>query len=440
MPNPILSSRIVKLDLRCPKYLNTYDDYNHNHILNASHVIWIPILPNLGESLLLDLFFPIYRLLELFDLESEPYGLFFLKSSNYTRQRLESFLTSLKIERPLIVYDANTLANNNPSTASFTCLENSVMGMGAMGIHRQQYHARNKSIPSNHIGRGRTVHKFRDYILKKMDIHPHTDSSYTIGYSSQIPQSMLPQPGNLDLNWCLLPSEGFVPLRNRILEICKLFGLILTSKEDKTPALFLQDSCLLILIGEPQEDWDFWSNIPYVKLFLLTQNIPVALEKVIYSEMMTLDSQRAEKERSNKENSSHLNGFPFELKAGPPKPTTIHCIGEKLYPDSEGAHQFRSCYFENICFHLVTKQFKIVQPVNFVAINDTFLQDGNYFSNVFKPLTISPQAKMMLYDIKPEKIGTLAKSALNTSYYHFQGVLLANKVLSSCNPGMSNKS
>jgi hypothetical protein len=435
MPNPILSSRIGKLDLQRPRYLKARDDYKYNQIVNASNIIWIPILPKIGESPLLDLFLPIYRLLELFDLENETYGLFFLKSLNSSGQGLESFLSSMRIERPWIVYDADIPTNNYPNSVDLTCFENSVMGMGALGIHRPHSYASNNSVPPNHIGRGNTFQKFRGYILKKMDISPSLNLSFTIGYSALIPQSMLPQLASTGLKWIALPPAGIASLRLRILEICKLSGLVLTSREDKTAALFLQDSSLLILIGEPQEDWDFWTNIPYIKLFLLTQNIPLALEKVIQAEMLLWNSQTDEKNMLKRGNVSHSDIFPLELKVGSPKPTTIHCIGEKLYPDSEGAHQFRSCYFENICFHLVTKQFKIVQPVNVFLKNDQFLQDGNYFSSLVKPLALYPQPKNK-HGIKAEIIDTDFLTGVNTSYYHFKGVLLSNRVLNTCNPGM----
>ena len=118
-----------------PQYLHHNGD-NSYYMMKDAKVVWIPIQPESCQSVLWDIYLPVYTLLELFDLQSEPFRLFLLGESNCTRKQLEEYADTMELSMSDIISAHGDLSLQVTNSQEFVCYQRSVMGIGAHADHQ----------------------------------------------------------------------------------------------------------------------------------------------------------------------------------------------------------------------------------------------------------------------------------------------------------------
>jgi hypothetical protein len=375
-----------------PTYIN-HSLSNQYFKMNTSDIVWIPIQPESCESVLWDIYLPIYTLLEIFDLEDKPYHLLLLPGSNCTRQDLEDFDTMFGISRydttALFLDDCDCCPQPKPPESRFICFENAVMGIGAHGDHqvsRYQYDSDQsvqERIPPNHLRRQTNLRGFRRHLLEKMKIKPQRSKPFVAAYSSSIPDSWMPsEVANLVfVKWSTADTVS------ENLKIALTSSVwIARSNEDKTVAFFLPEGATLILIGQPEEDWDLWSNNAQLRAHLIVSHFQDSIELLIRDELNHLLEEPTKLNVESIVNEKVLldnNNRTVAKIRGIPPISRVHCVGEKMYPNRLAADWYRTCHFDNICFDLKEKIFVVfLSPIQIPGIGslDNETLRSNYFS------------------------------------------------------------
>jgi hypothetical protein len=230
------------------------------------------------------------------------------------------------------------------------------------------------------------------------------------------------------------------PLRRKIQVTSQASILILASQEDKTAAFFLPEGANLILIGEPQEDWDLWSNNALLRLHLITNHTKDAIEYLIRDELSRLEQQEsASPLTGDGKQVDFVNNRSVTLIHDNPPITRVHCVGEKLFPNRMGADRYRSCHFENLCFDLTNKHFVMFpSPLYQHVIHSSgslLLWEGdNYFSSIPRSLIASPQPSKLGRGYFSDVFHAHNRSNVS-SYYQLDGAWLSIKTFSTKNVG-----
>jgi hypothetical protein len=260
--------------------------------------------------------------------------------------------------------------------------------------------------------------------------------------SLEIQQAVLQRSLPDDIKLSQLPAKSTAYQQIELLRNATIFVCFL--REDKPGAFFLPDGAVLIMIQEPTrrahpEDsdnsaahWNFWNNNALVRTHLLkaktnsSQQV-LAMEYLIRDELDRL--RRIDAEIAVTADAAAARNEPVEfggrfatlVHASPPT-TQVHCLGEKIFPNREGAEKFRSCHFENLCFDLETKSF-----VLFPSQNSELLQslpsDQNHFSSIPKKMHGIPNG----FPRSASRVNV-------SSYYQLDGMWLAMQTLNTCNP------
>jgi hypothetical protein len=102
---PVIASAVRKLVTDStaqitPYYMHPRNGNNNNsfyYVRNDTKVVLVPIQPESCQSILWDVYLPVYTLLEQFDLQHEPYRLLLLgePASNCTRHKMDAFATMM---------------------------------------------------------------------------------------------------------------------------------------------------------------------------------------------------------------------------------------------------------------------------------------------------------------------------------------------------------
>ena len=441
MTSAVVQATPDQTPMAMPQYRNHSQD-NKYYYAKDDDVVWIPIEPASCESVLWDVYLPIYTLLEMFDFQNKPWRLFVLgETTACTREQLEEYFDFMGLSKSNIEYVSNDLRLSNDRNQEFLCWQRSVMGMGAYADHQVIRPTENltvrqrRHIPPNHMRREATLRSFRHHCLGKLNVTPQRAKPYIVTYSPLVSKDWVSSSIPGTQNEILAPLSS---LRQQMQVTSKTSILILTSDEDKTAAFFLPEGATLILIGEAQEDWDLWSNNSLLRVHLVTNDIKQVIEYLILDEVSRLEQKEtAFITEGDGKRIDFVNNRSVTLVHGNPPITRVHCVGEKLFPNILGAEQYRSCHFENLCFDLKSKSF-VIFPSPFsqrlIRSNGSSLEEGNYFSSIPQSLVASPQ---------PTKLGggyfsdiPRTRNRVNvSSYYLLEGAWLATKTFNTYNIG-----
>jgi hypothetical protein len=441
--------------------------------------VWIPIqLLNSSRSILWDIYFPIYSLLEMFDLTSKKFHILLLPSDDNSinvtlqKEQIHHFSDSMQLPRLNILslsFVTGTKIEQN--TNEYLCFPHAAMGVGGLGYysHNQlRYNTKNGTsdsnkefkIPPHHIRRRKGIHKFRGYLLDQMNFSSLRTVPYDsirLVHSSYISRKAILLTGSFysksDSTRISIQelSPGIVG-SERVRIILQTNILLLTSEEDKTLALFLPPKAHLVFIGTPpNKDWDFWTNCVWIQIHHVRKYVAQAVEYIVSEVLYFFDASQVDvNTTSNKESpmfwtkNHDLDHSPFvSLINAPPPATKIHCITEKLFPNNEGVKNFRSCHLENICFDLKQKDFVIFPSPAYhqLITKKKRLMRDNYFSTVSLPLVMSPQMKFAR-EVKYASLrihnSTVDESKSEISrFYKLRGTWIIINSVNACNPGQS---
>jgi hypothetical protein len=432
-----------------PLYLNHSSDNRYYYVMNNDEdIVWIPIEPVSCESVLWDVYLPVYTLVEMFDFQDKLWRLLLLPGTKCTREQLEEYsdMMGLSARDIMSASDGFVSLSNEDGYNQFICLRRSVMGMGAYGDHqviRSTQHLKEpelKKIPPNHIRRETNLRGFRERCLVNLNLTPRRAKPYIVAYSDSVSADLLALsvPGIQLIK--LSPVE---PWRQQIGVTSKAAILVLASNEDKTAAMFLPEGATLILVGKAQEDWDLWSNNALLRLHLVTRRVKDAVENLILDELSRLKEQSSAFTMTGDDNRvDFANNRTVTLVHANPPITRVHCVGEKMFPNLLGADRYRSCHFENLCFDLKNKNFVMFpSPLNqnLVRSNGSSLDEENYFSSIPRSMVASPQ---------PSKLGRgyfvdiprVHNRSNVSSYYRLEGAWLSIKTFNTKNLGTLYKS
>jgi hypothetical protein len=314
-------------------------------------------------------------------------------------------------------------------------------------------------IPPHHIRRRKGIQNFRSYLLDQMNVSSmgtFAEGSTCLVYSSLISRNLLTDSLLSKLRRTKISIRNLAPemiASEKIAIILKTNILLLSSEEDKTMALFLPSKAHLIIIGRPpSEDWDFWTNCVWIQVHYIRKHTAQAIAYIVsevlyfkYGSQKVVNETRFEKFPMfwTKNHRFDQNSF-VSLIDSPPPATKIHCITEKIIPNSEGVKNFRSCHLENICFDLNQKEFVIFPSPAYheLVTKKKRLMRENYFSTVTLPLVMSPQMKFAR-EVKYESFriynGTVDDSNSEIRrYYKLRGTWIAINSVHACNPGETN--
>ena len=457
-----------------PQYLHHTNNGDNNntssiyYMMKDTRVVWIPIQPESCQSVLWDIYLPVYTLLELFDLQAEPFRLLLLdreesnNNNNYcTRKQLEEYADAMELSMndTIVSTHGDLSLHTNTKQDKFVCYQRSVMGMGAHADHqvdrsnKKQEHQYQedkilKNTPPNHIRRETNLRGFRNFLLQKMKVTPQRRTNPCIvAYSSSIAstaaEEWIPSISGIEF---MEFSPDSSTLRQQMQVTTKATILILASnQEDKTAAFFLPEGATLILVGEAQEDWDLWSNNALLRVHLLVNDIKEAMEYLIRDELSRLLEQHEDEPSSNTttmeqyrvDNFAESNRSVTLVHASPPT-TRVHCVGEKMFPNILGATQYRSCHFENLCFDLESKSFVMFPSplsLQLMQSNSSVLSSGNYFSSIPRTLVASPQVNQLGGGFFADIPRVIHNRVNVSSYYRLDGAWLASKTFNTANFG-----
>jgi hypothetical protein len=413
---------------------------NKHYIIHddIKDIVWIPlIISESFKSVLWDIYFPIFSLLEMFYITSKSFQIFLLNDSNATHKRIYDFSEKMQLPRPNIISVLPNATFGNFNANEYLCFPHVVMGISGHGysqIPRPRDPATEHQLPPEHMHRGDTIHKFRNYLIQQMNISAQILTPIDVVYSTQA--SCV---GILDNYTNVLMEElkQSMTLREKVTMILQTKILLLTSEEDKTVALFLPPKSHLIILGLPQLDWDFWTNCIWIYSHNIQVNISESIAYIIdeamHDRVLKRDTIKMEKESMTKVNYNHN----VSLVHHPPPVTRIHCVTEKLVPSKSGAPYFRSCLFENLCYDMTKKKFLIFPSPAYLKLltqQNYLLQLGNYFSTVASPLVLSPSMKSITdASFGTFKVHTVGETG--SKYYRFNGTWISLDAAVACNPG-----
>lgn len=458
-----------------PQYYPT--NVNYNNIQNKSSdyyvrtdtkVVLVPIQPESCQSILWDVYLPVYTLLEQFDLQHKPYRLLLLgeaANAHCTRHQLDAFAAMMGFNASDIVSFHGTTTQNYNNTGrkdnnngmiveddgpQFVCYHRSVMGMGRLGdyemIRPENYSKRH--VPPAHIGRQSNFRGFRKHWLQRMGL-PHTTmitpgseggtKPFRVVYSTSAVASNDWKP--LSTN---VPGLEFVPwnpekdrssLREQIQWMNKTAILILSSDQDKTVAFFLPEGATLILLGDAPVDWDLWNNNALLRVHLVRDSTQETVDCLIRDELSRLEDNNDPPNTAKAEHRADFdqNNRSIALIYGKPPISRIHCVGEKQFPDRNAASWYRSCYFKNLCFDLSTKSFVVFpSPTTLVLMKSA--SRHNYYSSIPSMLVASPQPSKLVGGYL-SGIPQIHSAENVSSYYYLEGAWLATMTFNSGNMG-----
>jgi hypothetical protein len=443
MTSAVIQATPEQTPMAMPQYLNHSRDNRYYYATaDDDDAVLIPIKPASCESIMWDVFLPIYTLVELFDFLDKPWRLLLLGETTCTREQLEEYFDFTGLSQNNIEYFPADLKLSNNTYQEFVCYQRSVMGIGAYADHQvirptQNWTKRQlKHVPPNHIRRETNLRGFRHHCLSKLNLAPQRVKPYVVAYSTLLAADWIPL-SIPDTQKVTLSHLG--TLREQIQVTSTTAILVLTSEEDKTAAFFLPEGATLILIGEAHEDWDLWSNNALLRVHLVTNHIKQVVEYLILDELSRLEQQEAMPftRIGDESRIDFVNNRSVTLIQSSPPITRVHCVGEKRFPNILGAEQYRSCHYENLCFDLKSKSF-VIFPSPFAQLvvhsNGSSLEEGNYFSSIPRSLVASPQ---------PSKLGggyfsdvPRTRSRFNvSSYYLLEGAWLVTKTFNTNNIG-----
>jgi hypothetical protein len=440
---PILTSTISASNhnttLIKPMYSKFRKKDMHHVILDEiEDNFWIPLqIFDSFKSVLLDIYFPIYSLLDTFDLTSMPFQIFLLNASNTALQRIHDFSDSMQLPRLKIISFLPVTEVGNLTINEYICFSHAVMGIGGHGsgrYPRPRDVANEHRSPPEHMHRGGTIQSFRQYLIQKMEISNHSLRSFDLIHSSQVSWVDILQNYT---NFSTAELTPTIPLREKVLMILKTKILLLASDEDKTVALFLPPKSHLIILGLPNSDWDIWTNCAWIQTHNININISKAIRYIIDEAMHEKLLQHENTKPEEKGTVQLSYNHNISLIHQPPPSTRIHCIGEKLYPTNIGAPHFRSCLFQNLCFDLKTKNVVIFPSPAYLRLltqQKYLMKPGNYFSTISLPLVVSPFMKSALNIIHKNFTIHIA-GEVPSKHYRFQGTWIPLDTAFACNPG-----
>jgi hypothetical protein len=88
-----------------PQYLNHSSDNRYYYMMNKDDdTVWIPIEPASCESVLWDVYLPVYTLVEVFDFLDKPWRLLLLPKTRCTREQLEEYSDMMGLSTRDIVW------------------------------------------------------------------------------------------------------------------------------------------------------------------------------------------------------------------------------------------------------------------------------------------------------------------------------------------------
>jgi hypothetical protein len=440
MVSAVRSSDPSKTAKVVPAYLHNYSGGTFYTKSKDTHNIWIPIQPESCHSVFWDVYLPVFSLLELFDWQLKPFQLLLLDNSNCTSDQLMEYADMFDLSSNQIVTTSQYSVLLNNETTQFVCFPNTVMGIGAHADHQVIRNLTNlspkeiRNIPPNHMRRTDNLRGFRELCLKNLKLVPERSIPFILAYSSIFKSSWIPS------TLAELEIVAFSPeysLREQIQITIKSAILILPASHDKTAAFFLPEGSSLILIGEPQEDWDLWTNYALIRVHLLSTITHEALEYLILDELNSLKSSTDQQSDSKSEPISFANDRFVNLIEAPPPSTRVHCIGEKVFPNNMGGYQYRSCHFENLCFDLESKEFVMFPSAMnsiLMGFDKEYNETGLYFSSVPRKLIGSPQPYRLSRDYMAFDLNVRRWSNV-TGYYRLEGAWLSKKTFNHCNLG-----
>jgi hypothetical protein len=150
-------------------------------------------------------------------------------------------------------------------------------------------------------------------------------------------------------------------------------------------------------------DWDFWNNLSYLRVHWLPRNLPststvfnqtlptedahhhhkLVLE-IIQDEISRLlppDSTSQQQQKSTTRESSAddpagtFNGMKVRL-VNRTQASTVHCVGDNF---QEGAHVYRSCHFQYLCFNVDSHNFSLHMGPS--SLQQRHINNNNHNSN-----------------------------------------------------------
>jgi hypothetical protein len=448
MSKPILASTVSSMisqdSFIRPHYQKHKQSNNYYHIHKKfKNTVWIPILMSCTfQSVLWDIYLPIFSLLELFDLSSRDFGILLLNKCNQTAQKILQFTEMMQMKMPQIISlpVAEQFLNH-----TFLCFHQAASGMGGLGLQqlRPPLNLSNEEfVPPRHTRRGKNIQNFRTYLVNQV-----WNSSSLIHSMEQPKQLMLTYSRQISKNTISSISKEMVikalrksmTLREQAEIVIMSKVLLLSSIEDKTVAIFLPQNSHLLLIGPPSDDWDFWTNHVAIHVHLLQAYVSGAIKYVVDEILYFADTSKQPDNLHPKENEAipFVNNHSIIFRNTAPKATKIHCVSEKLFPSNDGAQNFRSCHFENLCFDMKAKQF-VIFPSPALSMLLTRLRrlvrHGNYFSTISQSMVLTPQPKSIM-GLKYKKLQIYNETEAISSFYQLHANWISTHTFSICNPG-----
>jgi hypothetical protein len=448
MSKPILASTVSSMIASDSFIRPHYQKHKHNNIYYRIHqefqsTVWIPILMSCDiQSVLWEIYLPIFSLLELFDLSSMHFGILLLNDCNQTIQKIRQFTDMMQIQMPEII---SLSSEKEILNQSFLCLHQAVSGMGGLGLQQNkppQNLSYEQFVPPRHTHRGNNIRNFQSYILGLM--FNHSSSSYFLEQPEQFVSSHSQHISKnifsaVSANLTIKVLKKSMTLREKAAIVIMSKILVLSSIEDKTVAIFLPKGSHLVLIGPPIDDWDFWTNHVSIHVHLLQAYVSGAIKYLVDEVFYFSDSKKHPDNLLLEQHTSipFLNNHSIVFRNVPPKATKIHCVAEKLYPQNEGAPNFRSCHFENLCFDMKAKRFVIIpSPALSMLLTrlQRLLRHGNYFSTLPSSMVLTPQPKSIL-GLQYRRHQIYNETETISSYYQLHANWISTHTLGVCNPG-----